>query len=888
MKRYLPLLGVFVLILANPASAQGLLDKKLSISLKRTTLEDALYTLMDEAHVNLTFSNDLIPEKTISLNLKDQSLKVVLSTLLRGTGLGYQLVGNQVVLHRSVLPKKKQKFTISGFLEDAETGERLIGASVWDLDTGQGTVTNVYGFFSLTLERGQANVRFSYIGYEPVTERYLLNRNYNSTIFLRRSLTLPEVEVTISDTSDFEYNSGVSSLVISAKDIESMPSLGGEPDLIRHAHLLPGIKTGTDGLGGLMVRGGSLGQNLILIDGVPLYNFNHGAGLFSVVNPLAISKATIIKGGFPARYSGRLSSVVDIRTREGNKHKFEGRVDLSLLSGRLSLEGPIVKGKSSFFASGRLSYLNWFISPLAENYKADRNQEGTTKYDFYDLNLKLNHQFSARDRLFLSVYKGSDQYLDDSEEEIFVKTPVATEYVRRVLTHEDAYTWGNTTASLRWNHIFSDRLFANTTLTYSKLDVNYNTLEQDQAVLQVQDSLVLKILNTRRFESNIEDVGGRIDFDYILSPQHTVHLGANVVRHKLTPGALSFDEDREYLQDAFNNTEQRSLEIAGYIEDEFRPFASLVFNLGVSFVNWRLEGGDYRSWQPRFSAYWEAGRNFGLKASYSGMAQFIHRLSQFSIGLPTDLWVASTERTPPQTSRQVGFGVDFRTPQKINIGIEGYYKRMKNILNYTEGAVVLLNWENNVTRGTGRAYGVEFFAEKRTSNFSWNLNYTLSWSDRKFEQINNGERFPFQFDRRHDLKIGIRKPLTDWLTFSANWVYNTGFATTLPVENFVWFVSDPRPGAVGVTAQDFGSKNNFRMPDYHRLDLSLRAKYEAEKSNHFFGIGVYNAYDRRNPLYYRLRNEYGYVDGDFTVVDRSFVQAWLVPFTPYFNYSIRF
>ncbi len=888
MKRYVLLIVVVLLGTLCRCAAQDILDRKFSINLKKISLEDALFTLMDEADINLTFSNDLIPTRVISINLKRQPLRTILSTLFRETNIGFQLVGDQIVLFKKPAPKRKRKFTISGFLEDAESGERLIGATIWDLTSGQGTITNAYGFFSLTLDEGKAEIQFNYLGYEPFKELYDLTKSYSAIIALERSLTLPEVEVVASDSTVREIRTGFSPIAIKASDIESMTSLGGEPDLARFTHLLPGVTTGTDGVGGLMVRGGSSGQNLILIDDVPVYDFGHGAGMFSVVNPLAISQATLIKGGFPARYSGRLSSVIDIRTREGNKQEFKARADLSLISGRLSLEGPIIKGKTSFFASGRVSYLNWFLSPLGKRAKAKNDLEGATLYDFYDFNLKLNHELGEKDHLFLSVYKGADKYEDESILEERLPTPIRSVWIKRDKTDEISWLWGNTTASLRWNHVFSNRLFANTTLTYSNLEVGYRYGSEDLLVHQVTDEEI-RYFDFHRFASSIEDRGGRMDFDYMLSPKQNLHFGAKVVNHHFNPGVQILGGEQDPSSEVFNQAKQDAWEIAGYVEDEFRPVESLLLNIGLSFVNWRVEGRDYQSWQPRLSAYWNVGPHFGLKASYAQMSQFIHRLSRSSIGLPGDLWVGSTKDTPPQNSKQVTLGFEYETPDHLMVGVEGYYKDFTNILDYAEGATFLRNWEDNVTSGNGRAYGVEFFVEKDQGNLQGWISYTLSWADRQFDKINNGERFPFQFDRRHDFKIAIKQKLAGWLSFSANWQYSSGFATTVPIESYVVIVPDGVPGSrSGVVAQDFGQKNSFRMPDYHRLDMSLQAQHVTDRNVHVFGVGAYNVYDRRNPLYYRLDREFGFVNDELRLINSEFVQGWLLPFVPYLSYSIRF
>lgn len=879
----------FVVLASTPGMAQNTLDEIISISIKKTSLEDALYLLMDETDINLTFSNDLIPTKLISLNLKDQSIKVVLTTLLRDTGLGYKEIGNQVVLYELPKEKKKNRYSISGFIEDRESGERLIGATVWDLLTGKGTTSNAYGFFSLTLEEGEADISFSFVGYENLQTKFNLMEHQRLMIKLNQSVTLPEIDVYATDSNLIEIPTGISATIISSQDIEQIPSLGGEADLSRFTHLLPAVKTGTDGLGGLYIRGGNAGQNLILIDGVPVYDFGHAGGLFSIVNPIAINQASLITGGFPARYSGRISSILDIRTKDGNKYDFKGRLDLSPLSGRLSLEGPILKGKSSFFFSGRKSYLNWYITPLAEKYKADKDEIGTTSFDFDDFNVKINHEISSKDRLFLSFFRGRDAFQNRGNQVDWLVYPFKDEWLKRDQGYSDAWNWSNSTGSLKWNHVFNSKLFSNTTFTYSNLRVNNIATESDLVIHQRNDSVLVKDFSYNRFESAIEDIGGNFNLEYFPGPSHHIRFGTGLVHHYLTPGVLTFEESTEYLENTFSNNPQQALELGAFLEDEFSVTPDIFMNAGLSFVTWNTGNHNYFSWQPRFSIYWSLGPNFGLKASFSEMAQFIHRLSQYSIGLPSDLWVASTSKTPPQTSRQFSFGLDIPADENLSIEIEGYYKKMDNLLNYTEGASFLNNWENNVTPGKGEAYGGELLVKKDKGNFTGWLSYTLSWSYRQFDRINFGNRFPFEFDRRHDLKINIRQKIYKWLDFSATWIYNSGFATSIPTESYVVIIPDNQPGTpTGVIAKNFGPKNNFRMPDYHRLDIALQASFKLLETDHVLGIGAYNLYDRRNPIYYRLKHDYSYEQGYLEIAKKEYVQAWLIPFLPYVNYSIKF
>ena len=874
----------------NSISAQTSLEKRLTINIKNKTLEESLFLLIDKASVNLSFSNNIIPKKLVDVSLVDQPLKVILTKMFEGTLIGFKQIGEQIVLYQK--PESiVNKYTISGFLEDAETGERLIGASIWNRLDGKGTTTNAYGFYSLTLKEGPVDLIFSYIGFEPQKHTFKLDEDYPLNLQLGKAITLSEVVVLANDSfrQEIPFKTGISLNEVSVQQLDQLPSLGGETDLIRTFQLFPGVATGTDGIGGLMVRGGNAGQNLILIDGVPVYDFSHGGGVFSIFNPVAVSKATLIKGGFPARYNGRLSSILDIRTKDGNRKHFEGRLDLSLLSARVALEGPIVEDKTSFFLSGRTSFLNWYIAPVAQRWKTKNGEDGTVTYDFYDFNIKLNHEFSKKDKVMLSVYSGGDDYFNTGVASNDLWYERGNDWVRNNQSYNDDWTLNNNVMSLRWNHLITDKLFSNLTLIRSKFSVNYLSESSDLVHDIESDTLISKDLAFRRYESSIEDNGIKLEFDFIPAPGHFLRFGASYVDHRFSPGILTFEENTEYLNNSFANSAQTAEEISGYLEDEFTIDDKLNFNIGLSFINWKTGQTTYQSWQPRFSLYYALHEQLGLKASYSKMAQFVHRLSESSFGQPTDLWVPSTDNIAPQQSDQFGLGLEYIPKSGLNFTLEGYYKDMQNLLAYSEGAIIIQDWENNVTIGNGRAYGMEFLAQKSIGQTTGWMSYTLSWADRQFERINFGERFPFAYDRRHDFKIALRHQFNKWLSVSGNWVYNTGRAITMPTENYVIIIPGNRDIPSGVLVTDFGGKNQFRMPDYHRLDLSIQANLNGKDNlKHMIGIGAYNLYDRKNPLYYRIKKEYSFHNGYVEVLSKEFVQAWLIPIMPYIQYSFQF
>lgn len=882
-------LWLLLTLAGGAAQAQSALEQPVNLRVKNVSLETALLTLIQETGVRLSFANDLLPKKQVSIKSRKQSLASVLDALLRNTGIAYQAIGDQIVLYQSyTIPPPTQKYIISGFIEDAETGERLIAASVLDRRTGKGVETNEYGFFSITLPAGRVSLSIYYLGYEPIQQEFLLEGDKKLHLSLQSSLTLPEIVVFATDSSDTPLKSGITTNTFSAADIEQLPSLGGEPDLIRAIHLLPGIQTGTDGIGGIHVRGGNAEHNLVLIDGVPVYNILHAAGLFSVFNTDAIRSAQLLKGGFPARYGGRLSSVLDIHTKEGNLKHFAGQVEAGLLTLRASLEGPIVKDKSSFFVSARQSFLNWYLHPISTHEKAKQGEIGETGYRFYDINAKFNYAFSDQDKVYLSFYRGSDYFQNEGfhsdDIQLYRNYKEDTLNFRFDQWYGETFRWGNTVSAFRWNHLFNPKLFANTTLTYSQLltDIYYGTV--DSVVYLNTDKTVFKEFEHGLYHSSIKDLGARIDFDYLWTPAHTLRFGANITQHRFNPGALTYDESSEHLREEGiqGNDPIASREYVAYVESNLTPGTRWAINVGLHAVVLQLKNTRYFSLQPRFSAYWRATERMGFRATAGRMTQFLHLLSNSNIGLPTDLWVPATAKVPPQKAWQASAGIDYSF-QKLEFGVEGYYKKMTDLLSFSEGAFFLNNWENNVTTGNGRAYGAEFLLRKPTGNTTGWIAYTLSWADRQFERVNLGVRYPFKYDRRHDFKIVVQQKVNKFVSLNATWMLSSGSAYSFPVSEYVYTLPDGTP----VTVTDYDSKNRFRLPLYHRLDAGAKLTFQTKGLWHDVNIGVFNAYNRKNPLYYDLRTDFVTV-GEQLKETKKIVQVWLLPVLPSVSYAIRF
>lgn len=873
------------------AWAQKPLDVQISITFDDKTLEEALFLLIDEADVRISFSDDILPDKRITYQAHQRRVADVLDYLFQSTSLKYEQRDRRIIIYVGDPPPAKRWFTISGFLSDSASLEPLIGASIIDVHTQKWAVTNSDGFFSLTLPAGSVSLSLSYVGYKPQQLDLDLKSNQQIRFNLERSIHLMEEIIVVANDSLNEIpKSGASDDYINIADINQLPRLGGEPDLVRTIYLLPGVQSGTDGVEGMHIRGGEPGQNLVLIDGVPIYYTSHAAGLFSIFNSNAISSAKLVKGGFPARYGGRTSSVLDVRTRDGNKRQFKGGFDIGMLTSRLTFEGPIVKDKSSFIVSARKALINWYLKPFSRNIKDGNGDDGFTSYDFYDINAKVNYRFNDKDKVYLTYYQGADNFINEgfAADTLDLKGPnnllLSYYFPQR---YQERFDWGNKLAAFKWNHVFNNRLFANITASYSNLDVEINFDERDSVIL----------LNTgayqhRRYEgifrSNIEEAAVRADFDYIPFDRSYVRFGLSTSIRGMANGVIVSQDTQRTRDPGIEILNIRTHEYDFYVENEYQIRDDLFINAGLRLSNMHVRGKFYHSLQPRLSAHWQVNPKLSFLASASKMTQFLHLLSPSGLGLPSDIWVPSTNLIKPQDTWQGVAGFKVNLQEDLNLRMEGYYKHMENLLTYSDGANFFNNWETNVTQGQGEAYGMEVMLRKTKGKTSGWLAYTLAWSNRQFEFVNNGDPFPFKYDRRHDLKAVVAHRVNSWLEVTANWNLSSGFRFTFPRGSIPLRV--PGTGdaeVIEVVIPRYDGKNATSMPLYHRLDVGANMTFHSGKLTHTINVGVYNAYFRQNPLYIRVRSNY--TDDNNTLSEvTELVQVSLIPITPSLNYSIQF
>lgn len=774
-----------------------------------------------------------------------------------------------------------QKYTLSGYMKDASSGEPLLGASIYVNELKQGTATNTFGFYSLTLPEGEYEILFSYVGYVAEKATIKLDQNISLSVSLESNVELDEVVIEADGTNTIQEKTQMSSVTITMEKVKTLPALFGERDLIKTLQLLPGVQSGGEGSSGLYVRGGGPDQNLILLDGVPVYNASHLFGFFSVFNADAINQVELIKGGFPARYGGRLSSVLDIRMKEGNMNEFKGEGSVGIISSKLSLEGPIVKDKTSFIVSGRRTYIDLLARPLIR--ATARNQGGSdliAGYYFYDFNAKINHKFSDRSRLYLSGYLGDDKFYFNVSENYLQNG------FENTFKSKGDLKWGNSIAALRWNYQFSPKLFSNTTITYSKYKFSTGlSFEETYRDSSGQDESSRFVTN---FFSGIDDITAKVDFDFIPSPRHYIRFGLGDIYHRFSPGAQQLEIDAgDFNQDSTIQSQVvYAHEAYAYIEDDWQINEKFKANFGLYATAFTPSDTAFFSLQPRLSLRYMVGKKASLKASYAKMVQHLHLLTNPSIGLPTDLWVPATRLVTPEVSHQVAIGYAQTVKDQYEFSLEGYYKTMSGLIEYRDGQSFQgqdQDWEKKVESGTGESYGMEVLLQKSRGKFSGWIGYTLSWSYRQFENINFGERFPYRYDRRHDIGMAFTYKPSDELDIGIVWVYGTGNAYTLGLERYMAF--RPDYSFFGREIEHIESRNNFRAPAYHRLDIGANLHKETKWGVRTWSFGFYNAYSRLNPFYIYWGYEDSFNGGDSK---RVLKQISLFPIIPSISYSFKF
>jgi hypothetical protein len=726
----------------------------------------------------------------------------------------------------------QKRFTVSGTIKDEATGEQLIGATVRIKEMPQnGTSTNSYGFYSISAPDGDYTLLFTYIGYQTISRTVSMHKNQTINIALPSKSDLKEVVISANTPTNENVASpqmGVEKL--NMVQINNVPVLMGEKDILKTISLIPGVKSAGEGNTGFYVRGGASDQNLILLDEAPVYNASHLFGFFSTFNSDAIKDVSLYKGGMPAEYGGRLSSVLDIKMNDGNNKEFTVQGGLGLIASRLKIEGPLVKDKGSFMISARRTYIDLFLKA-----SSDTTIKGSTLY-FYDLNAKANYHFDDKNAIYISGYFGKDV--------LGLKNTFGTD-------------WGNATGTLRFNHIFSNRLFSNTSLVYSNYNYTIQSFSSD---------------NSFKATSQITDLNLKEDLQYGIGSDHTLKFGLNILHHTIAPGTISSTSTSSFND---KSTEQRyGFEDAAYISDEWKASGKLTFLYGVRLSSFLLLGPgtfntydaagntvtsttygsgstvkSYFNLEPRFSASYTLNDENSIKASYNRNTQNIHLLSNSTTSTPTDLYVMSSNNIKPEIADQVstGYFKNFKD-NTYEFSAEVYYKWLQNQIDYKDGAQLIVNQdvESQLTFGSGRAYGIELFLKKKYGRFNGWIGYTLSRTEQKFAAINNGNYYPARQDRTHDLSVvGIYELNKRW-TFSGTFIYGTGNAVSYPTGKY---------NVGGLTTYSYSERNGYRQPATNRLDVGATLEGKQHKKYHSsWTFGIYNVYGYRNPYIITFRD----------------------------------
>lgn len=778
-----------------------------------------------------------------------------------------------------------QQFVVSGTITDKESGEQLIGVSIYEPHFKTGTACNNYGFYSVKLPADSVLLQFSYLGYKTQFHRLKLNANAKLDIQLEIYNELNEVVVSAEKQNRIENRTQMSAIEIPIKQIKNVPALFGEVDVLKVLQLLPGVKSGGEGSSGLYVRGGGADQNLILLDGVPVYNASHLFGFFSVFNADAIKNVSLVKGGFPARYGGRLSSVIDLSMKEGNMSSFHGEGSLGIISSKIALEGPIIKNRTSFLITGRRTYLDILTRPIIKTLSEGELVFG---YYFYDLNGKVNHKINDKNHLYLSLYNGNDKFYFNSQfKSSYDAVDPNGQNVRYNQTSiaKGGLGWGNSIAALRWNYLISEKMFINTNINYTQYRFNVtsayeNKLEYDGKSEENNLSL--------QYKSGINDWTIKSDIDFFPNNLHQLKLGVRTTFHSFKTGALQFKTKLQGLTlDSVSGAMPiPAQESSAFLEHEWTVSEKLKGNNGLHFSHFYVQNQHYVSLQPRLSARYLLPKNYALKASYAQMVQFIHLLTNSNVGLPTDLWVPATALVKPQQSNQIAAALVKSLYEGVyEISIETYYKTMRNIIEYFDGANFLntsTDWQKKVESGRGKSYGAEFLFQRKEGAYTGWVGYTLSWTDRTFPTINFGKTFPYKYDKRHDVSFVLSYKINSKLDVSGTWVYSSGTAITLAVAQYNAFGEYhdvTQNGGFNQPIDFYGGRNNFRMPSYHRADIGLNYRIVKKWGESVWNVSIYNLYNRWNPYFIFYANENG----------RDVAkQVSLFPIIPSVSYGFKF
>lgn len=854
-----PLLLLVALLCLNSKAQQTLVItyKANDISLKKV-----LNDLNSTYGIQFAYSTDQINiEKKVSLGIENGTLEQMCKALFSGTNIQYTLNGNQVILYKN----PNYTYTISGRIREKSTGELLIGVIANTLPAKAGCVSNHYGFYSLALPEGTYTLYFHFLGFKSLAKQVTVNETASLDIELEPSSNLNEV---IISSEALQNRLHLNMVEVPLKAISEVPMILGEKDVLKYMMLMPGLQKGNEGNSYLYVRGGSHDQNLVLMDDAVIYNAYHLYGLSSLFTGSELRNAELIKGGFSSRYGGRLSSVLNMSLKDGNRAQLSGEASSGIISSHLILEGPIIKNKASFMVSGRRSYINEASQVVAKN----RTQ--VLGYYFYDLHGKVSADITPKDRLMLSAYFGNDVFANNNETEV----PLTQQ--------EDGINWGNRVTNLRWNHQFSKNLFINTAASYSNFFSRIAFGQFNSSNNNVESAIL---------RSSITDITFKSDWDYSIGGFQFLKFGAGFIQHRLNPSTSFYRRNIETTTVVYDSSIANNQYMYGEYENVFWNRLKVIAGIRLSFYQNNVS---YVLPEPRANVYYTFKHNWEIGASYTIMNQFLHSINTFNgLGFPSDVWLTTNESIKPQQSQLATIGVKKKNwgGSLISTSVEGYYKYINNVAVMREGASFFLllpliqneptvkDWRSLLTQGEANSYGVEWMVRKDGDKLSGFVSYTWSKTMMQVDAINFGNSYPANFDRRHDFAVYINYKLTKRFSASVNWIFGTGYPLSLPLAKYYTLQSN---SFFGESVQNyFQSKNAFRMENFHRLDASFQYEHKiGTKLSGLASFSVYNIYNRNNPFFYEITARDEQNEDNTTVLKRNS----LFPVMPSISYTIKF
>lgn len=817
------------LIYLNALCQESLLSKYIEFSSPEYKLLNLFEEITLQTGAEFSYTSELNTNRIVELPELSGNLKFFLTQIIDQKAFKIEFKNNKIFI--IAIPPSERKYSISGFITDSDTGEALINASIFNTDDYSGTISNNFGFYSYSLNKKNHHLQFSYVGYDDFLLQINPNRDTSINIALKPKAILNEVKVIAN-----QKGNNINHLFLSANTLKSedlnQSSVFGENDLFHNLLQITGVQTASEGLGGLIVRNGSPDQNLILLDDVPVYYTSHLLGLYSVFNPDAINHVKLIKGGFPAHYGGRISSVLDIRMKDGNVNKIGGDFSIGLLTLKFNLHGPIKKDKTTFNLSIRRSYLDLLINGILALSESDTR----AGYFFGDLNWKITHKFSQRDKLFFSSYWGGDLASVKNTENI--STQIREQSTNKV-------GWGNFTNSIRWNHVYNNHLFGNTSLILSR----YTFLVKDKKRTQNEGDEFQENY-FYQFKSGIRDFSLKSEFDFIPDSKHYLKFGMEASLHHTKPGSELLRNIDQTDENISSEKIISSREMTFFGECQIQFGKKLLINMGTRWSSFFVEGEYYSTLEPRLTYQYFFNPKWSVTGSFSQMTQYLHLVRTSSLSLPTDIWLPVTSKIKPIDSFQYTGGTNYLFSKSVQFSAEFFHKLTRNILEFTELSYfkeISTDWEDLVETGKGWSRGLEFNLKKSQGSTTGNIAYTLSNARVKYQELNKGYSFPSPYDRRHDLSIQLNQNLSKRVNFSVSWTYGSGVPATLSSTN-VTTISPYEQNQIN-SRPIFSKRNGFRLPDYHRMDLSINFTKFKKHGVRTWNLSIYNVYNRKNPSF---------------------------------------